>query len=214
MIKTPSEVYKFASEWLLTIMSILLSRCMVYGKPPSTLKPRIHERFFRPQESVVRRLMRRFTYTHIVFITQLRKAEPGSIDWRLPCVRVCWCCSDGCNNSQCFVKHCCGIFLSLNSVLLTLKRQGCFCHCSMKLAMALRDHSTLAVGATATDILPVQSQARHWHPETETGITRPHFGSLWGASKRQKVRRLSDSWDRIWTLEAEKISRVYGASCT
>ena len=42
------------------------------------LKPRIHERLFRPQESVVRRLMRRFAYTRIVFITQLRPAVPGS----------------------------------------------------------------------------------------------------------------------------------------
>ena len=77
------------------------------------LKPRIHERFFRPQESVVRRLMKRFAYTRIVFITQLQPAVPatlvtGSVDRRLPCVRVCWCCRDGCNNSQTFVKHCCG----------------------------------------------------------------------------------------------------------
>ena len=33
----PSEVYKFASERLLTIMSISLSGCMVSGKLPSTL---------------------------------------------------------------------------------------------------------------------------------------------------------------------------------
>ena len=33
----PSEVYKFASERLLTIMSIFLSRCMLSGKLPSTL---------------------------------------------------------------------------------------------------------------------------------------------------------------------------------
>ena len=32
-----SEVYKFASERLLTIMSIFLSRCMLIGKLPSTL---------------------------------------------------------------------------------------------------------------------------------------------------------------------------------
>ena len=33
----PSEVYKFASERLLTIMSIFLSGCMLSGKLPSTL---------------------------------------------------------------------------------------------------------------------------------------------------------------------------------
>ena len=33
----PSEVYKFASERLLTIMSIFLSGCMLTGKLPSTL---------------------------------------------------------------------------------------------------------------------------------------------------------------------------------
>ena len=33
----PSEVYKFASERLLTIMSIFLSGCMLAGKLPSTL---------------------------------------------------------------------------------------------------------------------------------------------------------------------------------
>ena len=33
----PSEVYKFASERLLTIMSILLSGCLLSGKLPSTL---------------------------------------------------------------------------------------------------------------------------------------------------------------------------------
>ena len=33
----PSEVYKFASELLLTIMSIFLSGCMLSGKLPSTL---------------------------------------------------------------------------------------------------------------------------------------------------------------------------------
>ena len=33
----PSEVYKFASERLLTIMSIILSMCMLSGKLPSTL---------------------------------------------------------------------------------------------------------------------------------------------------------------------------------
>ena len=33
----PSEVYKFASEHLLTIMSIFLSRCMLSGKLPNTL---------------------------------------------------------------------------------------------------------------------------------------------------------------------------------
>ena len=33
----PSEVYKFASEHLLTIMSIFLSGCMLTGKLPSTL---------------------------------------------------------------------------------------------------------------------------------------------------------------------------------
>ena len=33
----PSEVYKFASERLLTMMSILLSGCMLTGKLPSTL---------------------------------------------------------------------------------------------------------------------------------------------------------------------------------
>ena len=33
----PSEVYKFASEQLLTIMSIFLSGCMLTGKLPSTL---------------------------------------------------------------------------------------------------------------------------------------------------------------------------------
>ena len=33
----PSEVYKFSSELLLTIMSIFLSRCMLIGKLPSTL---------------------------------------------------------------------------------------------------------------------------------------------------------------------------------
>ena len=33
----PSEVYKFASERLMTIMSILLSGCMLSGKLPSTL---------------------------------------------------------------------------------------------------------------------------------------------------------------------------------
>ena len=43
----------------------------------------------------------------------------------------------------------------------SVKRQGCFRHCSIKLAMALCHHLALAVGATATDILPVQSQARH-----------------------------------------------------
>ena len=33
----PSEVYKFASERLLTIMSIFLSGCMLTGKLPNTL---------------------------------------------------------------------------------------------------------------------------------------------------------------------------------
>ena len=33
----PSEVYKFTSECLLTIMSVFLSRCMLSGKLPSTL---------------------------------------------------------------------------------------------------------------------------------------------------------------------------------
>ena len=33
----PSEAYKFASEWLLTIMSIFLSGCMLTGKLPSTI---------------------------------------------------------------------------------------------------------------------------------------------------------------------------------
>ena len=33
----PSEVYKFASGRLLTIMSIFLSRCMLTGKLPNTL---------------------------------------------------------------------------------------------------------------------------------------------------------------------------------
>ena len=33
----PSEVNKFVSERLLTIMSILLSGCMLTGKLPSTL---------------------------------------------------------------------------------------------------------------------------------------------------------------------------------
>ena len=33
----PSEAYKFASERLLTIMSIFLSGCMLTGKLPSTL---------------------------------------------------------------------------------------------------------------------------------------------------------------------------------
>ena len=33
----PSEVYKFASERLLTIMSIFLSGCMLSGKLPSAL---------------------------------------------------------------------------------------------------------------------------------------------------------------------------------
>ena len=33
----PSEVYKFASERLLTLMSIFLSGCMLTGKLPSTL---------------------------------------------------------------------------------------------------------------------------------------------------------------------------------
>ena len=33
----PSEVYKFASERLLTMMSIFLSRCMLTGKLPITL---------------------------------------------------------------------------------------------------------------------------------------------------------------------------------
>ena len=33
----PYEVYKFASEHLLTIMSIFLSGCMLPGKLPSTL---------------------------------------------------------------------------------------------------------------------------------------------------------------------------------
>ena len=33
----PSEVYKFASERLLTIMSIFLSGCVLTGKLPSTL---------------------------------------------------------------------------------------------------------------------------------------------------------------------------------
>ena len=33
----PSEVYKFASEQLLTMMSIFLSGCMITGKLPSTL---------------------------------------------------------------------------------------------------------------------------------------------------------------------------------
>ena len=33
----PSEVYKFASEQLLTIMSIFVSGCMLSGKLPSTL---------------------------------------------------------------------------------------------------------------------------------------------------------------------------------
>ena len=33
----PSEVYKFASEQLLTIMSIFLSGCMLTGELPSTL---------------------------------------------------------------------------------------------------------------------------------------------------------------------------------
>ena len=70
----------------------------------------------------------------------------------------------------------------------SVKRQGCICHCSIKLAMALCEHSTLAVGATATNNLPVRSSG-----ETETGITRPHFGSAVRRSKRQKVRRLSDS---------------------
>ena len=33
----PSEVYKFASERLLTMMSILISVCMLNGRLPSTL---------------------------------------------------------------------------------------------------------------------------------------------------------------------------------
>ena len=33
----PSEVYKYASERLLTMMSIFLSGCMLTGKLPSTL---------------------------------------------------------------------------------------------------------------------------------------------------------------------------------
>ena len=33
----PSEVYKFVSERLLTIMSVFLSGCMLTGKLPSTL---------------------------------------------------------------------------------------------------------------------------------------------------------------------------------
>ena len=33
----PSEVYKFASEWLLTIMSIFLSGCVLTGKLPNSL---------------------------------------------------------------------------------------------------------------------------------------------------------------------------------
>ena len=33
----PSEVYKFASERLLTMMSIFLSGCMLTGEQPSTL---------------------------------------------------------------------------------------------------------------------------------------------------------------------------------
>ena len=35
--ESPSEVYKFASERLLTIMSIFLSGCMLRGKLPSIL---------------------------------------------------------------------------------------------------------------------------------------------------------------------------------
>ena len=35
--RIPSEVYKFASERLLAIMSIFLSGCMLSGKLPSTL---------------------------------------------------------------------------------------------------------------------------------------------------------------------------------
>ena len=35
--RIPSEVYKFASERLLTMMSIFLSGCMLTGKLPSTL---------------------------------------------------------------------------------------------------------------------------------------------------------------------------------
>ena len=70
-------------------------------------------------------------------------------------------------------------------------------HCSIKFAMALCDHSTLAVAATATDILPVRSQARHWPPVRRKPASPDHIlVQPWGAQNAKK-------WGGYRTRETE-----------
>ena len=96
----------------------------------------------------------------------------------------------------------------------SVKRQGCFCTVQSNLQwhyVTIRRWRWERLPQNPPCTKPSTALTSGQSGETETGITRPHFGPAVRRSKRKKVRRLSDSLDRIRTLEAEKISRVYGA---